>query len=88
MQTIKLDAQVDPDGVLRVELPADIANAELEVLVVYQRKTKRGWPVGYFDETAGSLANDPLERPPQGDYELRDSLASASSRTTHGSSVA
>lgn len=26
-----------------------------------------GWPVGYFEETYGALAEDPLERPPQGD---------------------
>jgi prevent-host-death family protein len=26
-----------------------------------------GWPVGYFEETYGALAEDPLERPPQGE---------------------
>jgi prevent-host-death family protein len=24
------------------------------------------WPAGYFEETYGALAEDPLERPPQG----------------------
>jgi hypothetical protein len=27
-----------------------------------------GWPAGYFEETYGALAEDPLERPPQGDF--------------------
>jgi prevent-host-death family protein len=26
-----------------------------------------GWPAGYFEETYGALAEDPLERPPQGE---------------------
>jgi prevent-host-death family protein len=25
------------------------------------------WPAGYFEETYGALAEDPLERPPQGE---------------------
>jgi hypothetical protein len=29
----------------------------------------RGWPPGFFERTAGSLADDPIERPPQGDFE-------------------
>ena len=28
-----------------------------------------GWPLGFFEETAGSCPD--LERPPQGEYEIR-----------------
>ncbi|MBE2270993.1 MAG: hypothetical protein IAE80_22340 [Anaerolinea sp.] len=74
MQTIKFDARVGEDGILKLEVPLDLADADLEVLVVVQRKEKRAWPEGYFERTAGSLADNPLERPPQGDYEERDIL--------------
>jgi hypothetical protein len=60
MQTIKLNTRVGGDGILRLELPLDVSDTELEVLVVVQRKEKRGWPPGYFERTAGSLADDRL----------------------------
>ena len=31
-----------------------------------------GWPEGYFDQTAGALAGEKFERPPQGDLPIRD----------------
>ena len=61
MQTIKLDMRVGPDGILKLELPLEVSNVDLEVLVVFQRKEKRGWPPGYFERTAGALADDPIE---------------------------
>lgn len=67
MQTIKLDTRVGRDGILKLELPLDVSDMDVEVLVVVQRKEKRGWPPGYFERTAGSLADDPLQRPSQGD---------------------
>jgi hypothetical protein len=74
MQTIKFNAHVGHDGLLTIELPSEMADTELEVLVVVQPKAKRGWPPGYFERTAGSLAEDPIERPPQGEYEERDPI--------------
>ncbi len=74
MQTIKLETHVGQDGILKLELPLEMSNTDLEVLLVVQRKEKRRWPPGYFERTAGSLAEDPIERPAQGNYEERDSL--------------
>ena len=74
MQTIKLDTRVGRDGILKLELPLEVSDTDLEVLVVVQRKEKRGWPPGYFEQTAGSLADDPIKRPSQGEYEERDAL--------------
>jgi len=31
-----------------------------------------GWPAGYFEETAGALAGEDFERPPQGEFPRRD----------------
>ncbi len=36
MQTITLKATTDENGILRVELPVDVANTEYEVVVVFQ----------------------------------------------------
>ena len=33
-----------------------------------------GWQPGFFESTAGCLAEDPLVRYPQGEYEQRESL--------------
>lgn len=33
-----------------------------------------GWPPGYFEKTAGSLADDPIVRGSQGEYEKREEL--------------
>ena len=51
-----------------------MTDTDLEVLVVVQPKAKRSWPPGYFAQTAGSLADDPITRPSQGTYEERDAL--------------
>lgn len=32
------------------------------------------WPEGFFEEVAGGWKGEPLERPPQGELEERDSL--------------
>lgn len=36
--------------------------------------TDPGWPPGFFERTYGSLAHDPIERPPQGDVEEREPI--------------
>jgi hypothetical protein len=35
--------------------------------------TTSAWPPGYFDQTAGTFASEPFERPPQGSLEVRTS---------------
>jgi hypothetical protein len=75
MQTIRLDTRIGQDGILKLALPLDLADTDVEVLVVVQQVQRRSWPAGYFDRTAGSLQDDPLERPAQGEYEIRDELA-------------
>lgn len=34
-----------------------------------------GWPPGFFEETYGSLRDEPLERLPQGEFDERDAIA-------------
>jgi hypothetical protein len=36
---------------------------------------KSNWPANYFEETYGALRDDPLVRPEQGAFEIREELA-------------
>jgi len=79
MQTITLKARADHNGVVKLEIPTNLADQEMEIVLVIQRLEgqavdKMGYPIGYFDETYGSLADDPIERnqPPYAD--VRDEI--------------
>jgi hypothetical protein len=83
VQAIRLNSRVGADGTLRLEVPVGLANAEVEVVIIIQARRpgpaesspeSRGWPPGFFEETAGCLRDDPIERAPQGEYEVRESL--------------
>lgn len=83
MQTIKLKTRTNPDGKLTIQLPPNVGNLELEIILVYQpvelekpAKTPEelGWPPGFFERTAGCLADEPLVRYPQGEYEEREAM--------------
>ncbi|MBE9053597.1 hypothetical protein IQ243_24965 [Nostocales cyanobacterium LEGE 11386] len=81
MQSIKLCSHVGADGILHLEIPVGITDKEMEVVVIYQQielsapaKTleELGWPPGFFERTAGSLVDDPIQRYPQGEYDQRE----------------
>ncbi len=83
METIKLKTRADLDGKLTVQLPKEVGNLELEIILVYQsvelEKTAKtpeelGWPPGFFERTAGCLAEENLVRYPQGEYENREPI--------------
>ena len=71
MQTLTLKARADKDGILRLVILTDQADQELEIVVVMQSihhaltdesLDTMGYPLGYFDETYGCMADDPIER--------------------------
>ncbi len=71
------------DGTISVEVPKSLLHRKVEVTVipldelpeksVLQRRT--GWPAGFFENTAGCLVDDPIDRAPQGEFEHRGDLA-------------
>jgi hypothetical protein len=70
METIRLQSRVGKDGILRLEVPVNASDTELEVVLVVQPvKDTAGdhaeW-VAFIERTAGSLADDPIQRLPQG----------------------
>jgi hypothetical protein len=79
MQTIRFRTHVGTDGLLKLEIPLEVADSDLEVEINVQpieeaAVTKGTWPRGYFEQTAGVLADDPLIRASQGEYEKREPL--------------
>ena len=85
METIKLQRRADDNGILTIHVPPALRDRDLEVLVVLQPlappetvpagpANERGWPIGFFEETYGSLAADLLERLPQGELDEREAL--------------
>ncbi len=83
MKTIELTSHVGKDGILRLELPIDMRDQDLDVLVVLNPVSRQAsdptkgdhWPPGFFDATAGAFRDEPLERGDQGEYEYREPLA-------------
>ncbi len=79
METIKLTTHIDDTGTLNLKVPTHLANHHVEVLVVLHSIPEEpcdalGWPIGYFEETYGILADDPIERGDQGIFEVREEL--------------
>lgn len=81
MQSVKLRSHVGADGILKLEIPLDLVDTEVEVMIVFQPLSPAasnlealGWPPDFFEETFGSFQDEPLVRAPQGDYEVRDNL--------------
>ena len=67
MQTLTMKARSGKDGVVRLEIPTDKADHDLEIVVVMQTIEDEpldamGYPIGYFEETYGSFSDNPLER--------------------------
>lgn len=89
MESIKLKFRVGEDGILQIPIPDNFKNQNLEILVVFQPITapeeqsqtptentpeSRGWLPGFFENVIGSWEGEPLERPTQLPYEVREEL--------------
>lgn len=83
MQSIQLKGHVQADGTLELRVATDLPESDVDVVVVVNpirsetekaTPSERGWPPDYFERTAGCLASDPIQRWPQGGYEIRDEI--------------
>jgi len=83
MQSINLRSHVGEDGILQLSVPIGMTNVDLEVMVIVQPIVKTesaktseelSWPPSFFEQTAGALADDPIVRGEQGEYEVREEL--------------
>lgn len=79
MQTIILKARADSDGVVKLEVPTGLTDQEIEIVLVMQPLDaepvdEMGYPIGYFEETYGMFADEPLERNQPLDFDVRDEI--------------
>ncbi len=75
MQSLTLRTHVGKDGILKLETPIGIKNADLEVVLVVHPvedvKPISEWPANFFTEIIGGWEGERLVREPQGTYETR-----------------
>lgn len=74
-KTIEVRGHTTRDGVLNLSVNVGVPDTGVAVVVQVKSLSKpgeadaNGWPVGYFDQVAGSMPE--LERAPQGQFEGR-----------------
>ena len=83
MKSIQLKSNVGKDGILRLQIPINIPEQEIELIIVMQPVNKqikkqyptveKGWPDSFFTDVVGTWSGD-LVRPPQGDFEIREAM--------------
>ena len=78
METITLHSRVGADGLLKLQVPVNLTNTELDVVLIVQPVASvdqaLGWPPGFFEEVAGGWKGELLVREDQGQYEVREDL--------------
>lgn len=75
MQSIQLTTHIGEDGILQVQMPSEMKDTDLEVMIIFQPLLKkREWQPGFFEEVIGGWEGEPLVREEQGDYEDREQL--------------
>jgi hypothetical protein len=66
-------------------VPAEFRNRDVEVIILpldengnakqdAVERDEMGYPIGFFEATAGALADDPITRAPQGDFDVREEI--------------
>lgn len=77
MSQLVVTSRVRSDGTISLTLPRDVAEAGDEVRVTVDKPnrpmTQQEWQL-WVQQMAGSWAGE-LERPPQGEYEVREPLS-------------
>lgn len=83
MKSIKLNKKVGTDGILHLDIPVEIIDTEVEIMVIYQQlqplaqpntPEELGYPPNFFEETYGSCASDPIVIDSEGEFEEREKI--------------
>ncbi|NET59212.1 MAG: hypothetical protein F6K47_24650 [Symploca sp. SIO2E6] len=84
MASITLRSHVGTDGILRLDLPVGLTDAELEVTVTFktlpppeegQLPQGKGWSPGFFEETFGAFKDNPLIIDSEGIFDDEEDVA-------------
>jgi hypothetical protein len=83
MQSIIFNSQTGKDGILHLDIPLGLTDTELKVTVTVEPITPdsdtetpqgKGWQSGFFEETFGSLKDNPLMIDSEGVFEDEEEL--------------
>jgi hypothetical protein len=76
MKTISLKSKTGSDGILKLKVPLEERNTDVEVVIVIQpgKQNDRQWPDGFFKQTYGCLKEMPIEMLDQGQIPDRPHL--------------
>jgi len=76
METIQVRSRSDEDGILHLDVPVNLKDAEFTVTIkaVKSEPVGQGYPVGFFEQTYGSCQDDPIEVDDEGIADDLDEL--------------
>ena len=76
MVTIPIKTRLEANGTLSLSVPTGLPESDVEVVVIIQPVSDSiaTWPEGFFEQTYGAFAEQPLARAPQGEFDARDTL--------------
>lgn len=83
IRTLAIRALVDNKGRVTLEMPKELTNREVDLVVVYETVRESleddfappmAWPSDFVAATVGAWKGQPLVRESEGSYEVRDSL--------------
>lgn len=63
METIQVRSRSDGDGILHLDVPVNLKDAEFTVIIkaVTPDSEGEGYPAGFFEQTYGSCQDDPID---------------------------
>lgn len=81
MGCVTMHSIVGDDLILKLTLPEQFRNRAVKIVLESENESpandeardKNGWPIGFLERTHGAWVG-PLERGPQGDFEVREQL--------------
>lgn len=76
METINVRSRSDADGILHLDVPVFLKDAEFTITIeaIEPASQSKGYPPGFFEQTYGSCQDDPIEVNSEGIYEDLDEL--------------
>lgn len=73
MKTIHVRSRSNGEGILHLDVPVNLKDAELDITVTIEPVAPglkgRGYPPGFFEQTYGSCQDDPIVIDEEGIYE-------------------
>jgi hypothetical protein len=76
MKTISLKSHIGRDGLLKIEIPTEEKETDVEIVIIIDsiKNSAKGWSQNFLNKMYGCCKDSPLERLDQGELPKRDTL--------------